>query len=172
MEIWRIVKNTNNKIFVSNKGRIKSVLRDERILKPQINSKGYERIRITIDRVKKSFKVHRLVAEAFIPNPDNLPQVNHIDGNKRNNVVENLEWVTNKANAHHAIKNGLWKSVYIGAARENESRKKPIIGIAPCGLRKEFNSVAEAERFMNSRHISDVLNGKRKHVKHWTFMYI
>lgn len=73
------------------------------ILKPQPNSKGYLRVSIG----KKLLFVHRLVAEKYIPNPEQLPQVNHIDGDKTNNRVENLEWVSNQENRNHAVKTGL-----------------------------------------------------------------
>jgi hypothetical protein len=72
-------------------------------LKPQKNGKGYYRVRIG----KKLMFVHRLVAEKYVPNPDNKPQVNHIDGNKLNNSADNLEWVTNQENRNHALENGL-----------------------------------------------------------------
>lgn len=74
-----------------------------RYIKPQPNNKGYGRVQLC----GKFYFVHRLVAEKFIPNPNNLPQVNHIDGDKTNNCIENLEWVTNQENRDHAIKNGL-----------------------------------------------------------------
>lgn len=73
------------------------------VLKPQLNGKGYLRIWIG----KKLYFVHRLVAEKYIPNPNNLPQVNHKDGNKLNNHVNNLEWVSNEYNRKHALKNRL-----------------------------------------------------------------
>lgn len=76
------------------------------ILKPQPNGKGYLRVSIS----KKLQFIHRLVAEKYIPNPDNLPQVNHIDGNKLNNCVENLEWVSNQENRNHAVENNLQAS--------------------------------------------------------------
>jgi hypothetical protein len=175
MEIWKPIAGTNGFIEVSNKGRVRSLLRGEpRILKPQVDNKGYHRIRVTVEREKMSYKVHREIAKAFIPNPNNLPQVNHKDGNKSNNSVDNLEWITNRDNAHHAIANGLWDSVIEGSRRENERRKRPVIGYFTSensSTSRRFESVAEAERFVGSRHVTDVLKGKRSHVKGWTFRY-
>ena len=74
-----------------------------REVKPQVNGKGYLRVGI----VGKLRFVHRLVAEKYVPNPDNKPQVNHKDGNKLNNCADNLEWVSNQDNRDHAVKNDL-----------------------------------------------------------------
>ena len=172
MELWKEVAGTNGKIEVSSQGRVRSNLRNERILKPTKDAKGYLRLRITVDRVKYSYKVHRLVAQAFIPNPDNKPQVNHIDGNKANNSVNNLEWVSNKENAQHAIRTGLFDNTYKGSLKENEKRKKKIIAIdVVSGEKKCFNSISEAEKVLNTRHITDVLKGKRSKAAGHTFSY-
>ena len=172
MEIWKPIVGTKGFIEVSSEGRVRSLLRGSpRVLKTQTDKKGYHRLRVTIEREKMCYKVHREVAKAFIPNHDNLPQVNHKDGNKSNNAVDNLEWISNRDNAHHAIESGLWENVFEGSRRENESRKRPVIGYFTPDISRRFESVSEAERFVGSRHISDVLKGKRSHVKGWSFRY-
>ena len=172
MEKWKVVNGTNGALEVSDMGRVRSNLRDGRILKTNRDSKGYHRLRMTIDRKKYSFKLHRLVAEAFIPNPESKEQVNHIDGNKDNNRAANLEWVTNKENAHHAIARGLWDNVFAATRKENDSRKKQIEAFnINTGEILQFDSIADAERLLGTRHITDVLKGKRRQAKGYVFTY-
>lgn len=97
-EIWKqsIVENYE----ISNYGRIKNT-KTNHIVKPDKEEKGYCRLSIKVNGKKKHFAVHRLVAIAFIPNPENKKQVDHIDNNKTNNRVENLRWVSNKENAQY-----------------------------------------------------------------------
>ena len=105
MEIWKDVKGYEGLYQVSNLGRIKSLgnlqNRKEKLLKINIRN-GYCTTYLYKNNKKKSFLCHRLVAEAFISNPDNLPQVNHKDENKLNNCVENLEWCTAKYNVNYS----------------------------------------------------------------------
>jgi len=121
-EIWKDVKGYEGMYQVSNLGRIKSLDRTVvcnrgyklvkgMILKGEISKKGYCRIRLSngVNNRKKYF-VHRIVAFAFICNQDNKPFINHIDGNKLNNNITNLEWCTCSENIQHAFDNGLKKS--------------------------------------------------------------
>ena len=101
MEYWKEIKGTDGKYFVSNYGRVKSYVKysDGRLLKPfKINS-GY--LSIDLGNIKR-YTVHRLVAETFIDNPLNYREVNHIDGDKLNNSIDNLEWCSPKMNMKHA----------------------------------------------------------------------
>lgn len=162
MEQWKVVSGTQGRIEVSDMGRMRSHLRDGRILKAQHDAKGYQRITVTLDREKRTYKVHREVAVAFLPRVAGKTQVNHIDGNKDNNAASNLEWVTNSENAHHAIDAGLWGNVFKASEKTNAGRMTPIIAKSlSTGETMRFPSVSEAERYFNSRHISDVLNRKR-----------
>ena len=103
-EIWKDIKDYEGLYQVSNFGRIKSTKMKfgkqyiETIMQPSMTVWGYCRVCLIKDKKGKNKYVHRLVAETFIPNPENKPQVNHIDSNKLNNNVSNLEWVTAKEN--------------------------------------------------------------------------
>lgn len=170
MEVWKQIEDTM--FSISNYGNIRND-KTGIILKTQSNDKGYQVVRVTINRIKRTFRIHRLVAEYFLDNPEHKEQVNHIDCNKNNNRADNLEWCTNKENVHHAIKNGLWKSVFDGALKENDNRKKKILAKNIDNKEEKiFESVADAERYFNTRHITDVLKGKRSQAKGYHFSYI
>ena len=109
-EIWRDICGYEGLYKVSNFGRVKSLhFGREKLLKAGVSNTGYANVSLTKNKTKKNFHVHVLVAGAFLPNPEGKREVNHIDGDKTNNRVENLEWVTGSENTRHAIQNGQLK---------------------------------------------------------------
>ena len=119
--IWKDIKGYEGLYQISDTGVVKSlerkifgkhpwntgILRKEKILKCTIDNVGYHAANLCKDTIQKRIRVHRLVAECFISNIENKPQVNHKDGNKLNNNIENLEWCTDRENKNHAVKNFL-----------------------------------------------------------------
>jgi len=132
-EIWKDIEEYEGLYQISNLGNVKSKKRlqydinnkknvyieKEMLLKYSLNHKGYKVVKLQNKKSKKTISIHRLVAQAFIPNRDNLPQVNHKDGNKENNCVNNLEWCNNDYNHKHAIEHNLCKTRMVELINEN-----------------------------------------------------
>jgi len=97
-EVWKDIEGYEGLYQVSNLGRVRSFHGDSEKIMKQTLQKGYLRITLLKNKKQKRFLSHRLVAQAFIPNPENKPQVNHIDEDKTNNRVDNLNWMTSKEN--------------------------------------------------------------------------
>jgi hypothetical protein len=104
-EDWKDVQDYEELYKVSNLGNVYSV-KSQKILKAQFSYDGHAIVGLYKNRKFKSHSIHRLVANAFIPNPMNLPIVHHLDNNPRNNCVDNLKWCTQKENVHHTIAAG------------------------------------------------------------------
>lgn len=119
VEQWKVIDGCKN-YFISNYGIVKS---PKTILKQQLDVDGYSIVKIKYDGKRRNVKVHRLVAKAFILNPLNKPQVNHINGVKTDNRVENLEWVTAKENVIHEFKTGLLTQDKMIKAQSKKSKK-------------------------------------------------
>jgi len=174
--IWKDVKGFEGYYEVSNTGIIFSKCRfitdkndnqkqiDHKRLAQHINQNGYFCISLYKNSIGKNFRVHRLVAEMFIPNPNNKPCINHIDGNKLNNSIENLEWVTHKENTIHAFKTGLQKGSSTGKFGSDNKLSIPVSQIITGQINRIFGSRLEAERLtgISSRKIALCCNGKRK----------
>lgn len=108
-EVWKDIAGYEGLYQVSNRGRVKSLARNTTkggILTELECRNGYVRVQTSRGNTREKFLIHRLVAQAFILNPKNKPQVNHIDGNKKNNNLKNLEWVTAKENTNHGMEIG------------------------------------------------------------------
>lgn len=117
-ELWKPVPGYENLYLVSNRGRIYGI-KKRRLLTPAVMNKGYMLVTLWKDNEQNSMLVHRIVAQVFISNPGNLPQVNHKDTNKMNNYVSNLEWSTCQQNILHAVKMGTFKK-----SCANQSQRK------------------------------------------------
>ena len=125
--------------YLRKNGRLDN--RKGKQLRPSVDKYGYERVVLTKDGIRKTYSVHKLVALAFIPNPENKTTINHIDGNKRNNNVSNLEWATHKEQKTHEIKNGLCDKNIEALKISNKKRAIPIIF-----KENKYSSVREASR--------------------------
>ena len=169
LEIWKFIEGANNKYLVSTQGSVKSFINDKvngKILSNVLTQK-YARVCININNQgNKRYFVHRLVAMAFIPNPENKPQINHINGKHSDNRVENLEWCTCKENLIHSY-------TELGRPRSKGNIKnlkpfpqKRVIQYSLDWVEiMRFNSISEAATYTktNHRNISRcVLNQRKK----------
>ena len=166
MEIWKDVVGYEGVYQVSNTGKIKRVGKytnqfgktwgDERVLKPATKSKGYMYVQLSKDGEAKPKHVHRIVAEAFIPNPENKPTVNHKNRNKADNSVENLEWATYTENNRHIVRS-------LGNDKQIEyAIKKPVLQFdLNMNCIAEYPSYREAQRQTGISAIDVVCRGKR-----------
>lgn len=102
------IKSLARKIWYESKGRVKAhfKLRAEKILAQRVGTTGYLQISLCLESERKLVSLHRVMAEAFVPNPENKPEVNHKDTNKLNNTIQNFEWMTHAENMAHSLENG------------------------------------------------------------------
>ena len=155
-EIWHDIDGYEGLYQISNKGRVKSLkCGKERIRTPVITNDGYLNVILYKNTTAQHRLIHRLVAEVFIPNPENKPQVNHKDENKLNNCVNNLEWATAKENINHGTRN----------ERVADSLSKPILQYSKSGeFIREWQGAREVERVLgiDNSHINACCRGKQK----------
>lgn len=162
-EVWKDIEGYEGLYQISNLGRVKRVTTG-RILKGGKDKDGYLMVKLYKNNIRSNKKIHRLVAEAFIPNPENKPQVNHADENKTNNSLDNLEWMTAKENINHGTHN----------ERVSKTMSIPIIATnLKTGESQEFYGASECARQLGlyQQHISAVLKGILKQTKGYTFKY-
>lgn len=176
-DIWKPASGLENYYEVSNLGKIRSIKRKiknwpsgtrtvgGRVLKCCINSSGYKvfalpKKKLVNGKVKHVF-LHRYVASTFIPNTENKPYINHIDGDKQNNNIDNLEWCTHQENMSHAMRSGL------------NSCRKSVIGYKNNKIGYWFPSQADGSRFaeISKPNVCRVLNGVRNKTKGWFWEY-
>lgn len=174
-EVWKMVEDYPN-YMVSNFGRIKSLnyggnTGKEKIRKPKINIDGYLCLTLYKDGKPKEFRINRLVALAFLPNPDNLPEVNHKDCDIKNNHVDNLEWCTRSYNINYGDRN---KKVLLTRKKNNSyTVEKPVIQIDLNNVPiKTWPSINEAGRNgFDNGHIWACCHNKQKSHKGYKWMF-
>lgn len=155
-----------DKYYVDETGVIKNI-KTGKLYTGQLDSQGYLRVDVSIAGIRHIIYPHCAVAELFVPNLENKPHVNHIDGNKTNNLKNNLEWVTNKENLQHAVKMGMINSYTQGGKPcIQKDMQGQVIGV--------FSSMSFASRMLNipQYYINRVCLGERKSTNRFIFEYL
>ena len=164
-EIYKDISGYEGKYAVSNLGNVMSMnylnTKKPRVMSPVKHHLGYLFVHLGYNKIRM---VHPLVAEAFIPNPENKKFVNHIDGNKQNNKVTNLEWVTSKENMNHAIKTGLRDPHHNNHPKGKDvPNSRPILQCSKDGkLIKRWECISDAARAIGCNPASIVNNASRR----------
>jgi hypothetical protein len=187
-EVWKWIDGYMNMYQVSNFGRVRSVNRDVycevspnklqhifgTVLKQGTNHKGYPIVYLSKDGKQKTITVHRLVAKAFIENPFSLPQVNHKDGCKTNNYVNNLEWCDNSYNQRHAYANGMQPSYEESNGRGRPARSVAMLDLNTNEVLRTFKTLASVKREtgINQFNVRSVCLGFRNHAGGYGWKFI
>ena len=170
-EVWLDIKGYEGYYQVSNFGRVKSLARvvecrkdvfvnkKEKFLSDWDCGKGYRKVKLSKDAIEKSIRVHRLVVETFLDNPEAKSEVNHINGIKNDNRIENLEWCTSSENTKHALNNKLKISQKGSEHGMSKLTEKDVLEIREIGRSKSLKEVSKIFKVSESL-ISNVLLNK------------
>lgn len=168
-ETWKPLKDVvelGDYYAVSSSGSVKNVLTGK-ILKPLNDGRGYLKVRLCWNKQWKDHRVYRLVALAFIPNPDNKPIVNHIDGDKYNNSALNLEWVTGAENTNHAFATGLISRRYGSATSNAKLSEQDVTQVKKMLIEKVAMTKIAATFGVSAQTIAKIKQGEA-----WTHVYV
>ena len=182
-EIYKDIEGYENLYQISNYGNVKSLI-SGKIRKLSKDRYGYLFIALSKNDVKKQYKVHRLVAEAFIPNPNNYPQVNHKDEDKKNNAASNLEWCTAKYNANYGTaiqrrlltekQNPKRKEIIDKRRKSNTNHQNTSKQVLCVETGVVYPSTHQIERELGfyQQNISNACTGKYKQAYGYTWRYV
>lgn len=172
-EVWKPIDGYEGLYEVSNLGRVRSYIPPNNskcsvrnvplIMKPQMNERGYMVVALIKNKARKVFRIHRLVAFAFVDTIDGKPYVNHIDGNKTNNNASNLEWCTRSENMIHAVRVGLLKPK---AGKDNPRSRQVRMFDMEGNFIRCFDSAIEAARYCGRNDQSNISACCRGHIPH------
>lgn len=170
--IWKDIKGFEGLYQISSTGNVKS-LRNDKILSPYMCKNRYWYIVLSIHNIQTKKTIHRLVAEAFLPNPQNKLQVNHKNGIRADNRVENLEWVTPSENNLHSYRVLHRKGAFVGKYGKDNPSSKPILQIKDGKIIAEFYGCGEASRKTGAdqSHINSCCRGLRQHCGGYEWKY-
>lgn len=173
MEVWKDIQGYEGTYQVSNLGRVRSYKKGkESVLKPIVASKGYTQVALYTNDIPKRLRVHRLVAETFLSNEENKPVVNHINGIKNDNRLENLEWNTHGENIRHAVRTKL--KIAVSGAAHYKSRQIVCIELGVL-----FDSLSDAVIYLRDNGfpradksaLTECAQGKRQSAYGYTWKY-
>lgn len=180
-EVWKPIPEYEGLYEVSNMGRVRSLFRYKKILKPSPDWNGYATVELWKDHKRKRITIHRLVATCFCENPENKPFVNHLDETKTNNRADNLEWVTHIENCNYgtAIARRLEHTDYRNRRYSVEARERQLLAVSKPITQytkdgkfiRAWASASECskETGMSISGIRSVVNGKRNSIFGFVF---
>lgn len=171
-DTWSKINGYNN-YSVSTKGEIRNDSTGKQ-KNSRIDRYGYPVVDLYSNGRRKTERIHRVVANTFIPNPDNKLQVNHVDGNKRNNSTANLEWCTASENMQHSFSMGLSKPSRGMLGRKNPNAGRPSKSVRIIETGEIFSSITECSEYINGsdKHICDCLSGRQNTHRGFHFEYV
>lgn len=168
-EVWRPCYGFEGHYLISNTGKVWSLHLNKEMAQQWHKTKSW-RIRFCVNKIKSPHSVHRLVAKTFLPNPDNLPEVNHKDGSRANNFLWNLEWCSKLQNTKHAVETGLIDNPFGVAARHYTGEVQVVKNGEH--ILSLFGNKDMLEKGFDFRLVSATLMGKQKTHRGCTFIKI
>lgn len=156
IEVWKTVEGFPD-YQISNLGRVRSGIRKKGLLNQSRTSRGYKKVSLWRNGAMKTGLIHRLVASAFLPNPNDLTDVNHKDGNKQNNCVDNLEWSSRSTNQKHAYTHNLYSRSNGSSKRLSRTEAMQVLSLRKSGMPQKEIAIQFG---ITEGAVSHIVNGR------------